>query len=102
LLNISTTDRILLKQMQNFPQRKDMRRVSLGNLKCYKDVNKSEVIEEKLQRISDFLYHNDSVYPVFSSAVKKQNELDTQTAQRFSRMSSSRLSSSEDKQKRKE
>jgi hypothetical protein len=71
VLHASVKDWILLKQMQNYPQRKDMRRVSLGNLKCYKDVKHSEIIEEKLQRVNHFLYYNKDVYPVFSSSVQK-------------------------------
>ena len=50
-----------------------MRRVSLGNLKCYKDVKHSPIILQKLQRINHFLYENAEVYPAYAQSVQKQD-----------------------------
>ena len=74
MLHSDINEFILIKQMQNYPQRKDMRRVSLGNLKCYKDVKQSPITEAKLNRASHFLYHNEHVYPAFASTLKRQDE----------------------------
>ena len=74
MLHSDINEFILIKQIQNFPQRKDLRRVSLGNLKCYKDVKQSAVTEAKLNRASHFLYHNEDVYPAFASQLKRQDE----------------------------
>ena len=61
--------------MQNYPMRKDMRRVSLGNFNSYKDVARNPLMLQKLERINDFLHLHSDVYVSYGNSCKKSNAL---------------------------
>lgn len=75
LKEASFQDFVVLKSMQNFPMRKDMKRVSLGNFNSYKDVARNPLMLQKLERVNGFLQTNCDVYVTYGKSCKKQLEL---------------------------
>jgi hypothetical protein len=71
LKEASFQDFVVLKSMQNFPMRKDMKRVSLGNFNSYKDVARNPLMLQKLERVNGFLQTNCDVYVTYGKSCKK-------------------------------
>ena len=53
---------MLLKFIQGYPIRSDMKRAKDGNIENYPDTRKNPIKRMKLERVVDFLQHNKTFY----------------------------------------
>ena len=65
LLNCGTDDVILMKYMQKFPVRDNIRRAREGNVDNYPDTRKNPIKRMQLERAVEFLKENQNVYAEF-------------------------------------